>query len=82
MELNVKKFKVTCLQDAIVFSGTVRSNLDPFQRAEGGDATIWQALERAGMKAAIEALPVRYLKFWICSFALEHSTLSTEQSDF
>ena len=39
-------------QDPVIFSGTVRANLDPFD-AVGGDAYIWQALEQAGMADTI-----------------------------
>lgn len=39
-------------QDPVIFSGTVRANLDPFD-AVGGDALIWQALEQAGMADTI-----------------------------
>ena len=45
-------------QDPVIFSGSVRSNLDPFDTA-GGDQAIWRALERANMAGAIRALPVR-----------------------
>jgi len=39
-------------QDPVIFSGTVRANLDPFD-AVGGDSYIWQALEQAGMADTI-----------------------------
>ena len=39
-------------QDPVIFSGTVRANLDPFD-AVGGDAHIWQALQQAGMAETI-----------------------------
>eukprot|EP00897_Mesotaenium_endlicherianum_P001676 jgi/Mesen1/1536/ME000133S00550 len=42
-------------QDPILFSGTVRSNLDPF-RAHS-DADIWQALEHAHLKGKVAGLP-------------------------
>ena len=41
-----------------MFSGSVRANLDPFDSVDG-DAPIWQALERAGLKSTIAGLPVR-----------------------
>ncbi|KAJ3026911.1 UNVERIFIED_CONTAM: hypothetical protein HDU68_004835 [Siphonaria sp. JEL0065] len=41
-------------QDPILFSGTVRSNLDPF--GEHQDIDIWNALESAGMKAVVSAM--------------------------
>ncbi|ORY47490.1 P-loop containing nucleoside triphosphate hydrolase protein [Rhizoclosmatium globosum] len=41
-------------QDPILFSGTVRSNLDPFN--EHQDHDIWTALESSGMKLAITAM--------------------------
>lgn len=46
-----------CVQDPIVFSGSIRSNLDPFGRAES-DAAIWQALYQAGLAATIKKLKV------------------------
>lgn len=42
-------------QDPVIFSGTVRANLDPFD-AVGGDAYIWQALEQAGMADTIRQM--------------------------
>ena len=39
----------------MVFSGTVRSNLDPFGDA-GGDAAIWAALRAAGLRDAVRGL--------------------------
>ncbi|KAJ3215100.1 hypothetical protein HDU67_000804 [Dinochytrium kinnereticum] len=38
-------------QDPLLFSGTIRSNLDPF--GEFLDADLWDALERSGMKEAV-----------------------------
>ena len=45
------------MQDPVIFAGTVRSNLDPFNSIVS-DAQIWQALGRAGIKPAIEAMEV------------------------
>jgi ATP-binding cassette subfamily C (CFTR/MRP) protein 1 len=50
-------------QDPVIFSGTVRSNLDPFGDAGRGlplherDTPLWSSLERAGLAPAIRALP-------------------------
>ncbi len=41
-------------QDPVLYSGTVRFNLDPFN--ECTDEQVWQALERACLRPAIEAL--------------------------
>ncbi|KAI9331615.1 P-loop containing nucleoside triphosphate hydrolase protein [Obelidium mucronatum] len=41
-------------QDPILFSGTVRLNLDPFQ--EHQDHDLWNALESSGLKDAVLAL--------------------------
>ena len=49
-----------CLQDPVMFSGSVRFNLDPFDTA-GGDAVIWATLEQVGMAATIRDTPVRWL---------------------
>lgn len=45
------------VQDPVVFSGSIRANLDPFDSIEG-DARIWQALEQAGLQQTIANLPV------------------------
>ncbi|KJE98072.1 multidrug resistance-associated protein 3, variant [Capsaspora owczarzaki ATCC 30864] len=44
-------------QDPVLFSGTVRSNLDPLNQYE--DSRLWEALERAHLKPAIQALDLR-----------------------
>lgn len=41
-------------QDPVLFSGTVRDNLDPF--AEYDEHELWSALERCHLRSAIEAL--------------------------
>ncbi|GJQ15581.1 hypothetical protein GpartN1_g7372.t1 [Galdieria partita] len=43
-------------QDPILFTGTVRSNLDPFQDFD--DLRIWQALSQAHLKHYIQSLPL------------------------
>ena len=45
------------LQDPVVFSGTVRDNLDPFNTSQG-DAAIWSALRQTGMADVVKNLPV------------------------
>ena len=42
-------------QNPVLFSGTVRSNVDPFD--EYTDDEIWSALEKCGMKTAVEEMP-------------------------
>lgn len=42
-------------QEPVLFSGTVRSNLDPFN--EYDDKHLWECLEKAHLKRAIEADP-------------------------
>ena len=46
-------------QDPVIFSGTVRSNLDPFGTA-GSDSVLWTALRQSGLGPAVEAMPVRF----------------------
>jgi ABC-type multidrug transport system fused ATPase/permease subunit len=41
-------------QDAVLFSGSVRYNVDPFR--EHSDDRIWQALERVGLATAVRAM--------------------------
>ncbi|XP_038064939.1 multidrug resistance-associated protein 4-like [Patiria miniata] len=42
-------------QDPVLFSGTLRKNLDPF--SEHSDSDIWRAVEEVELKPAIEELP-------------------------
>jgi ABC-type multidrug transport system fused ATPase/permease subunit len=42
-------------QNPVLFSGTIRTNIDPFD--EYTDDQIWGALERCGMKLAVEEMP-------------------------
>lgn len=41
-------------QDAVLFSGTIRSNLDPFE--EHSDGAVWESLERAHLSKASDRL--------------------------
>ncbi|KAI8811652.1 P-loop containing nucleoside triphosphate hydrolase protein [Cladochytrium replicatum] len=41
-------------QDPILFSGTIRSNLDPFE--EYNDDQLWKVLERSGLKPSVNAM--------------------------
>lgn len=42
-------------QDSVLFSGTIRFNLDPF--SEYSDQELWHALELAHLKSFILTLP-------------------------
>lgn len=42
-------------QDPTLFTGTIRSNLDPFQ--EYSDSELWAALESVQLKKKVEELP-------------------------
>ena len=44
-------------QDPIIFSGSLRANLDPF--SESSDLDIWTALEKVTLKPFAQALPKR-----------------------
>ncbi len=44
----------TALQDPVVFSGTLRDNLDPFESHT--DDEIWQVLEYAHLKGVVASL--------------------------
>ena len=46
---------VTNSQDPVLFSGTLRMNLDPFDAYS--DEQIWQALEHAHLKQFVRSLP-------------------------
>ncbi|XP_060033058.1 ATP-binding cassette sub-family C member 8 isoform X2 [Erinaceus europaeus] len=43
------------LQDPVLFSGTIRFNLDPEKKCS--DSTLWEALEIAQLKLVVRALP-------------------------
>uniref|UniRef100_A0A7N6ATP7 ATP-binding cassette sub-family C member 5 n=1 Tax=Anabas testudineus TaxID=64144 RepID=A0A7N6ATP7_ANATE len=44
-------------QDPVLFSGTVRSNLDPFNQYS--EEQIWDALEKSHMKECVSQLPLK-----------------------
>ncbi|KAH9262238.1 hypothetical protein BASA82_000739 [Batrachochytrium salamandrivorans] len=41
-------------QEPVLFSGTIRSNLDPFELYQ--DSELWDALDRAGLKGSVAAV--------------------------
>ena len=43
------------LQDPVLFSGTIRMNLDPFNKYT--DDEVWRVLEHAHLKAMVSAYP-------------------------
>jgi len=45
-------------QDPVIFSGTIRSNLDPTGEMDS-DAFIWNALSQVGLHDYVAQLPVR-----------------------
>ncbi|KAK7471486.1 hypothetical protein BaRGS_00035880, partial [Batillaria attramentaria] len=58
MGLHDLRSRLTILpQDPVLFSGTLRMNLDPFD--EYSDDQLWTALERAHLKSAVTQLPGR-----------------------
>jgi ABC-type multidrug transport system fused ATPase/permease subunit len=42
-------------QNPVLFSGTIRSNIDPFNQFT--DEQIWNALENCGLKVSVEGMP-------------------------
>ena len=46
-------------QDPVLFSGTLRMNLDPFE--EYDDRQLWQALEKAHLKEYVQGLDKKLL---------------------
>ena len=43
-------------QDPVLFSGSIRSNIDPFG-SSGSDSELWVALDRSGIGGYIRSLP-------------------------
>ena len=46
-------------QDPFLFSGTIRRNLDPWEKHQ--DAEVWQVLDRVHLKTYVESLPGKLL---------------------
>lgn len=44
-------------QEPVLFSGTVRSNLDPFKQYD--DKHLWEVLQKAHLKEKVEKLPLK-----------------------
>ena len=44
------------MKDPLIFSGTIRSNLNPFASGRR-DEELWEALDQAGLGDAVRALP-------------------------
>jgi ABC-type multidrug transport system fused ATPase/permease subunit len=58
LPLNLLRSSIAIIpQDPVLFSGTVRFNLDPFN--ESTDAQIWHALQQSNLSSAIERLELK-----------------------
>ncbi|XP_063223011.1 multidrug resistance-associated protein 1-like [Bacillus rossius redtenbacheri] len=54
--LHTLRSRITIIpQDPVLFSGTLRKNLDPFERVS--DDALWAALEHAHLRAFVKGLP-------------------------
>eukprot|EP00762_Andalucia_godoyi_P004436 ANDGO_08139.mRNA.1 ABC transporter C family member 3 len=75
VDLETLRTRAVCIipQDPFLFSGTVRSNLDPFDQHT--DDEIWMALERAHLKLVVSELPLK-----LCAPVMEYgANFSTGQ---
>ena len=54
---------ISVLQDPVLFSGTIRDNLDPFESFS--DREVWQALENAHLKDYVNTLESKL--YHVCS---------------
>ncbi|QQP36454.1 ATP-binding cassette transporter sub-family C member 9, partial [Caligus rogercresseyi] len=52
---SLRKFVLTIPQDAVLFSGTIRSNLDPDNAFS--DMQIWNVLDKAGSSKMVQGFP-------------------------
>ena len=61
LDLNEHRHQLgqSCLQDPVIFSGTVRHNLDPVGRV-AADADLWAAIRSAGLLETLQSLQVRW----------------------
>lgn len=56
LKLSVLRSAITCIpQDPVLFSGTVRHNLDPAGASSHSDYDLWQALEAVQLKQHVSA---------------------------
>jgi ABC-type multidrug transport system fused ATPase/permease subunit len=61
-------------QDPVIFSGTLRMNLDPFEQYD--DKDLWMALEKAHMKEYVQELDNKLL--FECSEGGENLRYATQ----
>jgi len=54
LERSISNFFFSLNKDPVLFSGTLRINLDPFHQY--GDEVVWRALELAHLKAFVRGL--------------------------
>ena len=54
--VNMRRKHVVYMQVPVLFTGTMRSNLDPFERHN--DMDIWAALRRAHLARVVESNPL------------------------
>lgn len=58
IEDKMYNFKITFyIQDPVLFSGTIRMNLDPFDWYS--DSKVWEALDHAHLKTFVSALDAK-----------------------
>lgn len=75
MGLHTLRSRLTIIpQDAVLFSGTLRMNLDPFDKHN--DDEVWQALEHAHLKTFVKGILMWFYTYICKKYSPVHYTVT------